>query len=101
MKRFLYYLMVSILFIVEFPFALLTTVFLCCTFVCNKICEGFIYLNKLFNRKFYPRKNSIVQIKQPIKDAVWTRINDELLSNEDAEKLAKEYENKGYDTHIS
>ena len=101
MKKFLYYVLVSIIFIVEFPFVLATTIFLGCTYVFNKICDAFSYFNKWIKNKFFPLRNSVVQVKEPTKDAIWTRINDELLTKEDAEKLAKEYEIKGYDTYIS
>lgn len=100
MKKVLYYIIATILFLVEIPFLILTSILVCCTFCMNKVYDGINYINKHIRDYYMPPRNYILQIHGKDKE-IWTRVNDKLLTKKEAEKLGEEYKNQGYEIYIS
>jgi len=89
-----------IMMVIEFPIVFIGTIFL---MIAQFFCGIQDYLNKLnikTHSYFEPPRNSIVQVFGK-EYQIWTRINDKLLTVKEANKLAEEYKNNGYEVNIS
>lgn len=89
-----------IMIVIEFPIILIGTIFLMIT---QFFCRIQNYLNKLnikIHSFFESPRNSVVHVFGK-EYQIWTRINDKLLTAKEANKLAKEYKNNGYEVIIS
>ena len=89
-----------ILMIIEFPIILVGSIFLMITQFFHKVQD---YLNKLnikIHSFFEQPRNSVVQVLGK-EYQIWTRINDNLLTVKEANKLAEEYKNNGYEVYIN
>lgn len=89
-----------IIMVIEFPILLIGTIFLMTAQLFCRIHDYLTNLNIKIHSYFDPPRNSIVQVFGK-EYQIWTRINDKLLTVKEANKLAEEYKNNGYEVNIS
>lgn len=89
-----------LMMVIEFPIVFIGTLFLMISEVFMKIQNCLVNINNKTREYFDPPRNYILQIHGKDKE-IWTRVNDKLLTKKEAEKLGEEYENQGYEIHIS
>jgi hypothetical protein len=89
-----------LMMVIEFPIVFIGTLFLMISEVFMKIQNCLVNINNKTREYFDPPRNYILQIQGKDKE-IWTRVNDKLLTKKEAEKLAEEYKNQGYEIHIS
>ena len=89
-----------LMMVIEFPIVFIGTLFLMIANVFMKIQDYLSKINIKTHEYFDPPRNYILQIHGKDKE-IWTRVNDKLLTEKEAEKLGEEYKNQGYEIHIS
>lgn len=89
-----------LMMVIEFPIVFIGTLFLMISEVFMKIQNCLANVNNKTREYFDPPRNYILQIYGKDKE-IWTRVNDKLLTEKEAEKLGEEYKNQGYEIHIS
>lgn len=99
-KKLIDYIIMGVFYTVFSPFVILHAIAYCVITVTKFLFENI--LNPLYNKLCKiirgPIPNSIVHVKGS-KDNYFKRVNEKLLTIKEAKKLAKEYENKGYEVH--
>ena len=89
-----------LMMVIEFPIVFIGTLFLMISEVFMKIQNCLANINNKTREYFDPPRNYILQILGKDKE-IWTRVNDKLLTQKEAEKLEKKKKNQGYEIHIS
>ena len=89
-----------LMMVIEFPVVFIGTLFLMISEVFMKIQNCLANINNKTREYFDPPRNYILQIHGKDKE-IWTRVNNNLLTKKEAEKLGEEYKNQGYEIHIS